>query len=286
MQQSLDSSGPLFARYRLLIYSALALAIVSGVVALLANRPKPASITIIPPEPTAIPSATPLPSATPTPGPYMVYITGAVETPNVLVTLEYGSRVIDALQAAGGSRADANLDAVNLAQVLADGDQIHVPTLRSQEAAARVTVQVVTPTPGALVVYVTGAVVRSGTMLTLPAGSRVGDAIAEAGGLRADADSDAINLSAVLNDGDLVHVPSVVAGSAPTPTPNRPVLVHVNSATADELAQLPGIGPALAAAIIEYRTMHGPFRSFEELDAVPGLGPAKLDAIRDQVVID
>ena len=64
------------------------------------------------------------------------------------------------------------------------------------------------------------------------------------------------------------------------------MLVHVNSATADELAQLPGIGPALAAAIIEYRTMHGPFRSFEELDAVPGLGPAKLDAIRDQVVID
>ncbi len=286
MQESLDSSEPLFARYRLLVYSVLALAIVSGVVALLTNRPEPASITIIPPEPTAIPSVTPLPSATPTPGPYMVYITGAVETPNVLVTLEYGSRVIDALRAAGGSRADANLDAVNLAQVLADGDQIHVPTLRSREAAVRVTVQVVTPTPGALVVYVTGAVARSGTLLTLPAGSRVGDAVAEAGGLAADADASAINLSAVLNDGDLVHVPSVLVDSAPTPTPNRPVPVHINSATADELAQLPGIGPALAAAIIEYRTTYGPFRSFEELDAVPGLGPAKLDAIRDQVVID
>lgn len=254
--------------------------------ALLASRPEPASIAIIPPEPTAVPSATPIPSTTPTPGPFLVYITGAVERPNVLVTLDYGSRVIDALNAAGGSRIDANLDLVNLAQRLADGDQIHVPTLRAQPGQVRVTVHVVTPTPGMLVVYVTGAVRQPGRMVTLAAGSRVSDAIDAAGGLAGDADAQALNLSARLNDGDLVHVPSALDNNLPTPTPNHPPMIHINDASAEELVTLPGIGPALAQAIIEHRTRYGPFKQFEDLDAVPGLGPAKLEAIREQVIID
>jgi competence protein ComEA len=281
-----SASSPLLARYRLIVYSVLALAIGAGVFALLASRPEPASIAIIPPEPTAVPSATPIPSTTPTPGPFLVYITGAVERPNVLVTLDYGSRVIDALNAAGGSRIDANLDLVNLAQRLADGDQIHVPTLRAQPGQVRVTVHVVTPTPGMLVVYVTGAVRQPGRMVTLAAGSRVSDAIDAAGGLADDADAQALNLSARLNDGDLVHVPSALDDNLPTPTPNHPPLIHINDASAEELVTLPGIGPALAQAIIEHRTRYGPFKQFEDLDAVPGLGPAKLEAIREQVIID
>lgn len=281
-----SASSPLLARYRLIVYSVLALAIGAGVFALLASRPEPASIAIIPPEPTAVPSATPIPSTTPTPGPFLVYITGAVERPNVLVTLDYGSRVIDALNAAGGSRIDANLDLVNLAQRLADGDQIHVPTLRAQPGQVRVTVHVVTPTPGMLVVYVTGAVRQPGRMVTLAAGSRVSDAIDAAGGLAGDADAQALNLSARLNDGDLVHVPSALDDNLPTPTPNHPPLIHINDASAEELVTLPGIGPALAQAIIEHRTRYGPFKQFEDLDAVPGLGPAKLEAIREQVIID
>lgn len=281
-----SASSPLLARYRLIVYSVLALAIGAGVFALLASRPEPASIAIIPPEPTAVPSATPIPSATPTPGPFLVYITGAVERPNVLVTLDYGSRVIDALNAAGGSRIDANLDLVNLAQRLADGDQIHVPTLRAQPGQVRVTVHVVTPTPGMLVVYVTGAVRQPGRMVTLAAGSRVSDAIDAAGGLADDADAQALNLSARLNDGDLVHVPSALDNNLPTPTPNHPPMIHINDASAEELVTLPGIGPALAQAIIEHRTRYGPFKQFEDLDAVPGLGPAKLEAIREQVIID
>lgn len=281
-----SASSPLLARYRLIVYSVLALAIGAGVFALLASRPEPASIAIIPPEPTAVPSATPIPSTTPTPGPFLVYITGAVERPNVLVTLDYGSRVIDALNAAGGSRIDANLDLVNLAQRLADGDQIHVPTLRAQPGQVRVTVHVVTPTPGMLVVYVTGAVRQPGRMVTLAAGSRVSDAIDAAGGLADDADAQALNLSARLNDGDLVHVPSALDNNLPTPTPNHPPMIHINDASAEELVTLPGIGPALAQAIIEHRTRYGPFKQFEDLDAVPGLGPAKLEAIREQVIID
>lgn len=286
MEDAESSPNPLLGRYRLIVYGALALAIVGGTVALLTGRPEPATITIIPPAPTAIPSATPIPSSTPTPGPFLVYITGAVERPNALVTLEYGSRVVDALRAAGGSRLDADLDLVNLAQRVADGDQIHVPTARAQPGEVRATVQVVTPTPGALVVYVTGAVIHSGTLVSLPPGSRVSDAIEAAGGLAADADPQAVNLSGRLNDGDLVHVPSVIHDALPTPTPNHPPLVHVNDATAAELAQLPGIGPALADAIVEHRKLYGPFTRIEDLDAVPGLGPAKVDAIRDQVIID
>ena len=286
MDDDSASSPLLLARYRLIVYGALALAIGAGVIALFASRPAPASIAIIPPEPTAIPSVTPIPSATPTPGPFLVYITGAVEQPNALVTLDYGSRVVDALQAAGGFRADANLDLVNLAQRLEDGDQVHVPTLRAAPGQVRVTVQVVTPTPGALVVYVTGAVQQPGKMITLAAGSRVSDAIDAAGGLAGHADPQALNLSGRLNDGDLVHVPSSLDDDLPTPTPNRPPLVHVNDASAEELCQLPGIGPSLAEAIIEHRTAYGPFEQLEDLDAVPGLGPAKLESLRAQVVFD
>jgi len=281
-----SSAGPFLGRYRLVVYGALALTILAGTLALLLGRPAPATITVIPPEPTAIPSATPIPSPTPTPGPYMVYITGAVERPNLLATVDFGSRVLDALNAAGGARADANLDAINLAQKLADGDQIHVPTARAAAPQVRAAVQIVTSTPGALLVYVTGAVARSGSLITLPVGGRVSDAIDAAGGLLPDADTQAVNLGGLLNDGDLVHVPSRVEVFASTPTPNRPPMIHVNSASAEELAQLPGIGPALAAAIVEYRSAHGPFASVEALDAVPGLGARKLDAIRGQVIID
>ena len=64
------------------------------------------------------------------------------------------------------------------------------------------------------------------------------------------------------------------------------MLVHVNSATLEELDTLPGIGPSLAQAIIDYRTENGPFTSLADLDNVSGIGPAKLDALRDLVVFD
>ena len=62
-------------------------------------------------------------------------------------------------------------------------------------------------------------------------------------------------------------------------------LVNVNTATADELEQLPGIGPALAKAIVDYRTEHGPFRSAEELTNVRGIGAGKLDGIRNEITL-
>jgi comEA protein len=84
----------------------------------------------------------------------------------------------------------------------------------------------------------------------------------------------------------MVYVPPLERETAVTPTPNQPARVHINSATVEELETLPGIGPSLAQAIIDYRDEHGPFASLDDLDNVPGMGPAKLDAIREQVVFD
>jgi competence protein ComEA len=266
----------------------VAVSILAGVALMLLSRPKPVTITVLPPAPTPIPSATFTPSATPTPEPYLVYITGAVATPEIVITLPYDSRVLDALQAAGGPLSSADLERVNLAQRIADGDQIHVPTRKAADSQTpAVTVIVVTPTPGALTVYVVGEVARPQSMVSLPAGSRVEDAIQAAGGVTDNADLSRINLSQRLNDGDYVYVPPR-AGTAEllTPTPNHPPIVHINEATLEELQTLPGIGPSLAQAILDYRTEHGPFTRLEDLDAVPGLGPAKIEALRGLIAFD
>lgn len=278
---------PWLDRLKLPAFLLVSLAIAAGVGVLLWKRPAPATITIVPPEPTPIPSATPIPSLTPTPGPYMVYVTGAVAHPETVVTLPYGSRVGHALEAAGGALPEADLERVNLAQILNDGDQVHVPTRAADELVARAAPAVmITPTPGTLVVYVTGEVVRPQAIVTLPAGSRVSAALDAAGGPTDNADLSRVNLSQVLNDGDLVYVPPLDGTAATTPTPNHPALVHINYATVTELDALPGIGPELAQAIIEYRTQNGPFAGLDDLDNVPGIGATKIDAIRDLIVFD
>jgi competence protein ComEA len=141
------------------------------------------------------------------------------------------------------------------------------------------------------VVYVAGAVTRPG-VYTLGAAARVTDAVAAAGGAGADADLDVVNLAAVVTDGERIYVPRVgetvpaVVGGAPTvgnTTPSGPV--DVNSATADQLDVLPGVGPTTAAAIVAYREEHGPFQSVEQLGDVRGIGPAKLDALRGLVTV-
>lgn len=110
-------------RFRNLIFIVLILAILGGVVLLLTNRPAPVTITILPPDPTvtAIPTATP--------SPVRVYVTGAVQKPLAIYELPYGSRVEAAITAAGGFTEDADRVAVNMAQLLRDGDQVHVPTI-------------------------------------------------------------------------------------------------------------------------------------------------------------
>lgn len=138
----------------------------------------------------------------------------------------------------------------------------------------------------AIVVQAAGAVVHPG-VYTLPAGSRVQDLIFAAGGAAAGADPDALALATVLVDGQRVEVPlegEVVAIDPLAPVaPSGPL--DLNRATADQLDELPGVGPSTAAAIVEHRTANGPFSSIEDLLDVRGIGPAKLDAIRDAVTL-
>lgn len=146
-------------------------------------------------------------------------------------------------------------------------------------------------------VHAAGAVRQPG-LYRLAEGARVQDVLVAAGGLAADADPDRVNLAAVVHDGERVYlphrdetsVPSVVAGvggadpAAPGTTGPKP-LVNVNRASAEELDALPGVGPATAAAIIEDRSKHGPFRSVDDLQRVPGIGPATLARLRPLVVV-
>lgn len=173
------------------------IAIVGGLVLLLMTRPTPVQITIIPPQPTATLEPTL------TPAPVTVYITGAVNAPSTgTMTLPAGSRVEDALQAAGGAAANADLSKINLAAVLRDGDQVHVPTLGETVAIA---------------------------------------------------------------------------------TPNTGGVIFINTANQAELETLPGVGPALAQRIIAYREANGRIANFEQLDLIEGIGPALLENLQELV---
>lgn len=136
----------------------------------------------------------------------------------------------------------------------------------------------------AVVVYVSGAVASPG-VLTLPASSRVIDAITAAGGATPEADLESINLARVIVDGEQIRVGVVgesppVASEAGTPAGT---CVRLATATEAELQTLPGIGPALATRIISYRATHPRLSSVEELDEVPGIGPSLIEKIRPGV---
>jgi competence protein ComEA len=140
----------------------------------------------------------------------------------------------------------------------------------------------------AMVVDVEGAVRRPG-LVRLPSGSRVADAVARAGGATRVADRAGVNLAAPVSDGQQVVVPRAgVVGGVPSATPaggsaaSGPV--SLSSATAEQLDELPGVGPVTAQKIIDYRTEHGAFHSVDELDAIPGIGPSRLADLRKLVV--
>jgi len=150
--------------------------------------------------------------------------------------------------------------------------------------------------PSTLVVHVAGAVANSG-VYELASSARVIDAVTAAGGPLADADLDGLNLAASLVDGQRVYVPhlgevdpaAVPSGVVPAAGDNGDGLergpVNLNTATTDDLEELPGVGPATAAAIVDDRTRNGPYASVDDLERVPGIGPAKVAALRDQVTV-
>jgi competence protein ComEA len=151
---------------------------------------------------------------------------------------------------------------------------------------------VVTPSPASLIVHVAGWVRRPG-VYELPEGSRVIDAVEVAGGPRTGAELGALNLAAPLSDGQQVLVAKQAApagaGALPTAPGASPAgsapLVNVNTAAAEELETLPGIGEVLAATIIAYREENGPFTAVDQLLDVSGIGEVTLEEIRDLVTV-
>ncbi|HEY8471450.1 MAG TPA: helix-hairpin-helix domain-containing protein [Natronosporangium sp.] len=146
--------------------------------------------------------------------------------------------------------------------------------------------------PAELVVAVSGEVREPG-LVHLPPGSRVADAIEAAGGLLPGADIDHLNLARRVVDGELITVgipppPGPVEGGEPgsggAAAPGGG-LVNLNTATQAELETLPGIGPALARRIIDYRTQHGPFTSVGQLREVSGIGEARFAELEPLVTV-
>jgi competence protein ComEA len=168
-------------------------------------------------------------------------------------------------------------------------EPLPAPASRSAEAA------VPTPSPAvgeaagtatAVVVAVVGQVARPG-LVTVPTGSRVADAVDAAGGLLPGTDPGAVNLAAVVTDGQQIAVGAPAAGGGPATTEGGGAggPVNLNSATAQDLDALPGIGPVLAQRIVAHRDEQGPFRSVDQLDDVPGIGPTTAAELAELVTV-
>lgn len=151
-----------------------------------------------------------------------------------------------------------------------------------------------TTTEALIFVQVAGAVARPG-VYQVPADTRAFQAVMQAGGFTGDADQQAVPLATRLSDGCRLYVPrqgEVISG---------PVLsadssaeggggasggpVSLNSANAEQLDSLPGIGPALAQRIISHRETQGPFTSVDQLGDVPGIGQSKMEQLRPHVTL-
>lgn len=175
-----------------------------------------------------------------------VHVAGAVNNPGVY-TLPAQGRAVDAIAAASGAAADADLDRVNLAGALSDGVQIYVPHRGETAAPAQI--------------QPNGGTANAGQGNAANGASQNG---ASQGGTQPQPAR------------TLTPAGSAQKGSTP---------VNINTATAEELQTLPRIGPAMAQRIIAWREAHGGFRSVDELDAVPGIGPSMLENLRPLVTI-
>lgn len=159
-----------------------------------------------------------------------------------------------------------------------------------------------TPTPAPVRVYVTGAVVNSDVYF-LPAGSIVKDAILAAGGFTADAAPERINQALELQDQQQIHVPRIdeedpppaiqggsengggssTGGNDSAASNGR---INLNTATLEQLDSLPGVGPAIAQRIIDYREDLGGFKTIEEITQVSGIGEATFGKIKDSITVE
>ena len=162
------------------------------------------------------------------------------------------------------------------------------PALMTITLQPRPTLDAATPTPATINVYVSGAVNRP-EVYTLPLGSLVKDAVAKAGGATAEADLDHLNLALRLTDQMQVYVPRQARPSQRRRLPQaQPHSARRSTSTLlifEELDKLPGIGPSIAQAIIDYRTQNGPFKTIEGINEVKGIGDALFAKIKGSITV-
>ena len=147
-----------------------------------------------------------------------------------------------------------------------------------------------------IVVYVAGAVNRPG-VVQLAEGARAKDAVDACGGFLPTADTNGVNLAQKLKDGMQVTVPekspqgtavqgaAVQGAQAGAAKPLPDGMVNINTADEKELDKLPGVGPAMAKRIVEYRTENGAFQAPEEIKRVKGIGDAKYEKMKDKIAL-
>lgn len=194
-------------------------------------------------------------------GPIFVHVTGDVAKPG-LYRMAAGSRVMDAISYAGGAKETANLDSLNLATPLRDGQKLTVPSQGESPASD----------PGA---YVTDSPAPAPPPPVL---------------VRADPPppppvvKQQVESALVLSDVPEATPSSHKSSAAKFKQPGDGT-VDINTATTEQLQRLPGVGPATAQKIVDYRAEHGGFSTVEELMEVKGIGPAKLRKMQPFVVL-
>lgn len=217
------------------------------------------------PAPIVFDNKPPIELETPAKPEVIVHVVGEVNKPGVY-HLTTGSRVEDAIKAAGGPKANAAMEEWNLAATVIDASQIYIHPKQARRA------------PGKNLPQASAPAKLDGTMPPL----RVDVPKAYQGGPQAPS----------AYEGKLTVQPEPLSKTtaSPTSTGTRKALpapgsIDLNTATEAELQRLPGVGPSMATKILDYRREHGRFASVEELLAVKGIGPKKLDALRDYVRI-
>jgi competence protein ComEA len=146
-----------------------------------------------------------------------------------------------------------------------------------------------------IAVEIVGAIATPG-VYELPAEARVIDLVDAAGGTTADADLGGINLARRVRDEDQVVIPSRTLPPATSAFPDgvepgsstaagQTARININTASVDELDRLPGIGPAIAQRVVEYRAEQGPFRTVDELARVSGISSAMVDELRPEISV-